>query len=72
MDEIKQYNGEDKKPAYVVIGGKVYDVSNSYEWINGRHYGVKAGADLTSYYNMCHKDNENIIGKIKYIGILVQ
>jgi predicted heme/steroid binding protein len=46
-EELKKYDGA-KGPAYVAYKGKVYDVSDSYQWKKGvhqiRHH---AGADLT-------------------------
>ena len=72
MREIKKCNGKDGKPAYIVINGSVYDVGDSCEWINGKHYGVEAGRDLTTYYNMCHKSEEKIIEKIRCIGTLIE
>ena len=47
-EELKQFNGKDK-PAYVAYRGKVYDVSGSFQWRNGRHQVVhNAGCDLTA------------------------
>jgi predicted heme/steroid binding protein len=46
--ELAQYNGKDGAPAYIAYNGRVYDVSNSYHWRNGRHHALHtAGADLT-------------------------
>ena len=45
LDELKQYNGKDGKPAYVAVDGIVYDVSASDKWKNGDHNGFEAGND---------------------------
>ena len=48
LDELKTYNGQNGNPAYVVVSGVVYDVTNSSKWKNGKHETVVAGVDLTS------------------------
>lgn len=48
-EELRQYRGRDGAPALVAYMGKVYDVSGSPLWRNGRHQARHmAGADLTS------------------------
>jgi predicted heme/steroid binding protein len=47
-DELARCDGKDGAPAYIAYNGKVYDVSNSYHWRNGRHHAMhSAGLDLT-------------------------
>ena len=47
-DELAYYNGKDNKPAYIAVNGKVYDVSSSFLWQNGKHQVLhSAGKDLT-------------------------
>jgi predicted heme/steroid binding protein len=46
--ELGRYNGQDGAPAFIAYGGRVYDVSRSFLWQNGRHQAVHAaGCDLT-------------------------
>jgi len=46
--ELARYNGKNGAPAYIAYKGKVYDVSNSFQWRSGRHQVVhNAGEDLT-------------------------
>ena len=47
MEEISKFDGKDGTLAYVVINGRVYDVTSIKQWFNGRHYGLTAGKDLT-------------------------
>jgi len=47
MEEIAQYDGKDGRPAYIVVDGVVYDVSNVRQWSSGVHYGFEPGADVT-------------------------
>jgi predicted heme/steroid binding protein len=47
-DELAQYDGKDGTPAFVAYNGKVYDVSSSFLWQNGKHQAMhSAGVDLT-------------------------
>ena len=46
--ELAQNHGRNGAPAFVGYKGKVYDVSNSFLWQNGRHQVLHdAGLDLT-------------------------
>lgn len=46
--ELANYDGRDKRPAYVAISGSIYDVSASHRWQAGNHEGIhQAGQDLT-------------------------
>jgi len=48
LEELKQHDGRDGRKAYVAVGGKIYDVSDSPLWSNGDHQGEhQAGCDLT-------------------------
>ncbi len=40
-------NGQDKPEVWVAYQGKVYDVTASRLWKNGKHYEHWAGQDLT-------------------------
>jgi predicted heme/steroid binding protein len=47
-EELARYDGKDGAPAYIACDGKVYDVSNSFHWRNGKHHAMhSAGLDLT-------------------------
>jgi len=49
LEELKQFDGREGRPAYVAYEGKVYDVSESAMWPEGDHEGAHAaGGDLTS------------------------
>ncbi len=48
-EDLAIANGENDKPTYVSVKGKVYDLSESKKWIKGRHMKRhQAGCDLTS------------------------
>lgn len=46
--ELARYDGRGGAPAYIAFEGRVYDVSRSFLWQEGRHQVVhSAGKDLT-------------------------
>ncbi len=48
ISELKQFDGKEGRPSYVAYKGKIYDVSNSSLWKDGKHAGRHfAGDDLT-------------------------
>jgi predicted heme/steroid binding protein len=47
-EELARYDGKGGAPAYIAYKGKIYDVSSSFLWRNGRHQVLhQAGHDLT-------------------------
>lgn len=51
-DELKVFDGQNGRPAYVAFNGIVYDVSESAMWPEGDHEGMHtAGADLTTEHD---------------------
>jgi len=69
-EELKQYNGEKGKAAYIAVNGIVYDVTYQAQWGGGTHFGVVTGADVTEEFNQCH-GGEEILEKMKVIGKLI-
>jgi arsenite oxidase small subunit len=39
LDELKEYDGKEGRPLYLIYKGKVYDVSESKLWTQGSHMG---------------------------------
>jgi len=69
LEELKQYNGQDGKPAYVAYKGLVYDVTESAMWAGGDHKGMHAaGDDLTEAHEDAPHDEHIVdfpeVGKI--------
>ncbi len=47
-EELARYNGKNGAPAFIAYKGKVYDVTDSVLWRDGKHQVFhKAGLDLT-------------------------
>ena len=60
-EQLKEFNGENGKPAYIGYKGKVYDLSKSDFWTGGRHMGrFQAGEDLTNSIDMSPHGEQNI------------
>lgn len=48
LEDLKQFDGRDGRPAYVAYKGMVYDLTESSMWVDGDHEGMHAaGGDLT-------------------------
>jgi predicted heme/steroid binding protein len=62
-------NGQDKPTIWVAFEGKVYDVTASRLWRNGKHYEHWAGQDLTDELaNAPH--TRAVFERFQCIGIL--
>jgi predicted heme/steroid binding protein len=49
LEELKQFDGQDGRKAYVAYKGLVYDLTESSMWALGDHEGMHfAGNDLTT------------------------
>jgi len=71
LEELKQYDGRDGRPAYMTYKGKVYDVTESFLWINGDHQGQhEAGKDITNEMQFA-PHGEEMLERVKLIGVVV-
>lgn len=71
LEDLKQYDGKNGKPAYIVYQGKVYDVTQSGLWSSGEHMGLhEAGKDLTEEIELA-PHREEVLERAKLVGTLV-
>ena len=71
LEELKQYDCRDGRPAYIAYKGKVYDVTDSFLWIDGDHQGQHAaGKDLTEDMALA-PHGEETLERVKLVGVLV-
>ena len=71
LDELRQFDGANGRPAYVGYKGKVYDVTDSDQWIDGDHMGHVAGQDLTEEMDIApHVDD--VMENMKVVGVLAE
>ena len=50
----------------------MYDVTGVSKWSGGNHYGLSAGRDLTEYFETCHKDEKDILKKLRIVGTIIE
>ncbi|MCF8425786.1 MAG: cytochrome b5 [Bacteroidia bacterium] len=62
-------NGQDKDLIWVAYQGKIYDVTRSRLWRNGKHYEHWAGQDLSDELADA-PHNVNVFDKFEVVGIL--
>jgi len=71
LEELKQYDGREGRPAYIAYRGKVYDVTDSYLWLGGDHQGQhEAGKDVTNEMAFA-PHGEEVLERVKLVGVLV-
>jgi len=71
LEELKQFDGREGRPAYIAYDGKVYDVSESFLWTEGDHQGQHvAGKDLTEEMKLA-PHGEEMLERVKLVGVLV-
>ena len=69
-EELARYNGKNGVPAYIAYKEKVYDVSTSFQWENGRHQVIhNTGEDLTDSLEQA-PHSVQMSEKFPVIGIL--
>jgi len=71
LDELKEFDGKNGKAAYVGYKGKVYEVTESDQWMEGDHLGHGAGHDLTEEMDIA-PHGEEVMERMKLVGVLAQ
>ncbi len=71
-EDLGRYNGLDGLPSFIGFQGKVYDVSKSFLWKDGRHEAThQAGVDLTqALVEAPH--GADLLAKYRVVGILIE
>lgn len=70
LEELAKFNGEDGKPTYVALHGRVLDVSGSKLWKNGLHMKRHhAGRDLTTDIQAAPHSPE-MLARFPQVGLL--
>jgi predicted heme/steroid binding protein len=70
-EELARYNGKNGSPAYAAYKGRVYDVSSSFLWKDGKHQVLhEAGGDLTDAMEQA-PHGEYVFKKFPLVGSLL-
>ena len=62
-------NGQDRSEIWVAYQQKIYDVSKSRLWFNGKHYEHWAGQDLTDELKQA-PHTSSVFDKFDCVGII--
>ncbi len=68
--QLALHNGQDREEIWVAYQGRIYDVTASRLWKNGKHYEHWAGQDLTEEL-MDAPHTDKVFQKFKMIGKLL-
>jgi predicted heme/steroid binding protein len=69
--ELRQFNGERGRPAYIAYDGVIYDVSDAPNWRGGMHREMHyAGLDLTRSLRKA-PHNASVFQRVRRVGVLV-
>ena len=70
--ELARCDGREDRPACIGYRGRVYDVSDSFLWKEGRHQALhQAGMDLTGVLGEA-PHGEDLLERVPLIGALAE
>lgn len=72
MEEIVQFDGQDGRPAYIVVDGIVYDVTDVGQWRSGSHFGFEAGTDVTEALASAAPHGAGQLGQAEIVGRIAE
>jgi predicted heme/steroid binding protein len=71
QEQLSRFDGREGRPAYIAYKGKVYDVTESFLWMGGRHQALhQAGQDLTAVLDTA-PHGEYLLERVPIIGRLI-
>jgi arsenite oxidase small subunit len=71
-EDLKQFDGSNGKPLYVVFKGKVYDLTTSPLWLQGTHMGLhNKNDDLTEAIKTAPHTEDNVF-RFPYVGEIAE
>lgn len=68
--QLALHNGQDKATIYVAYQKKVYDVTHSRLWRDGKHYQHWAGQDLTAELEDA-PHSAKVFERFEQVGVLI-
>ncbi len=70
ISQLALRNGQDREEIWIAFKDKVYDVTESRLWKNGKHYEHWAGQDLTEELKDA-PHTEKVFDRMTQIGVIV-
>jgi len=71
QEQLSRFDDREGRPAYIAYKGKVYDVTESFLWMGGRHQALhQAGEDLTAVLDTA-PHGEDLLERVSVIGKLI-
>jgi predicted heme/steroid binding protein len=71
LQQLSRFDGKEGRPAYIAYRGYIYDVTDSFLWMGGRHQALhQAGEDLTDVLDTA-PHGEDLLKRIPVIGKLL-
>lgn len=72
VEELKEFDGLEGRPAYVGYKGKVYDVTGLENWPDGGHFDLHmAGFDLTEFMADAPHAEDALFDNAELVGNLI-
>jgi len=68
--ELQQFDGKEGRPLYIVFNGKIYDLSRSRLWVQGKHMGVHTRDENLAETIKAAPHGEDILERFPIIGEL--
>jgi predicted heme/steroid binding protein len=72
LEELAAFDGQDGQPAYIVVDGIVYDVTNVRQWSMGSHFGFIAGTDVTDALASQAPHGANMLNQAEVVGKIAE
>lgn len=72
LEELKEFDGQDGKDAYIAVDGIIYDVTDSPLWKNGEHNNFSAGNDLTEEIKNVSPHGVANLERVPEVGRIVE
>ncbi len=69
--QLAKRNGQDMEAIWVAFEGKIYDVTSSRLWREGKHYEHWAGQDLTAELENEAPHTRSVLEKFNIVGQLI-
>ncbi len=71
-EDLKQFDGSNGKPLYVVFKGKVYDLTTSQLWLEGKHMSMHTRNDDLAEAIKTAPHTEDNVYRFPLVGELAQ